>query len=83
MSRDTLYRVDALELAEQYVRSGVIPEKYRDDAFHIAIACTNGLQYLLSWNFEHIVKLKTKRIVNLINLTSGYREIEIVTPGEL
>lgn len=73
---------DAVELAGQYVGSGAIPDRYRDDAFHIAIASVNRVQYLLSWNFEHVVKLKTKRMVKLINLTRGYREIEIVTPGE-
>jgi predicted nucleic acid-binding protein len=48
------------ELAKWYIKEGVIPEKYEEDAFHIAIASVNNLDVLISWNFSHIVKLKTK-----------------------
>lgn len=71
------------ELAEEYIRAGIIPAKYRDDALHIAVAVVNRLDVVVSWNFEHIVKLKTKREVNGLNLMLGYKEIEIVSPEEV
>ncbi len=71
------------ELAEEYIRAGIIPAKYRDDALHIAVAVVNRLDVIVSWNFEHIVKLKTKREVNGLNLMLGYKEIEIVSPEEV
>jgi predicted nucleic acid-binding protein len=68
-------------LAEEYVTRGVIPAKHIEDAIHIAVATVNSLDILVSWNFEHIVKLKTKREVNAINLLLGYNQIEIIEPA--
>ena len=60
-----------------------IPKKYAEDALHIAIAVNNKMDYLLSWNFKHIVKLKTKNIVRLVNTLAKNAQIEIITPAEL
>ena len=73
----------ARALAQRYIQQGIIPQKYRDDAFHIAIASVNNTDVILSWNFEHIVKLKTKREVVAINLLMGYKEIDIYSPMEV
>jgi predicted nucleic acid-binding protein len=70
-------------LAEQYAREGVVSEKFIDDAYHIAVATTNNLDYLVSWNFKHIVNVKTRWLVNLVNLRNNYKPIEIVAPPEL
>jgi len=70
-------------LSLEYISEGVIPRRYENDARQIAIASVNGVDYLVSWNFEHIVKVKTRRMVSLINLKHGYKPIEIVTPSEL
>lgn len=71
------------ELAGRYIREGIIPERYRGDALHIAVAVMNGIEAVVSWNFEHIVKLKTRIMVNGINRLLGYREIEICSPEEV
>lgn len=73
----------ARQLADRYLQEGIIPRKYQEDAFHIAIASVHGLDAVISWNFKHIVKLKTKREVTGINLLSGYREIELYSPWEV
>lgn len=70
-------------LANEYVIRGIIPEKYSADAIHIAIAVVNGVRYLVSWNFKHIVKVSTRREVNLINSILGYEGIELLAPPEL
>ncbi|MBI4870567.1 MAG: PIN domain nuclease, partial [Candidatus Riflebacteria bacterium] len=70
-------------LAEFYVLQGPIPRKYVDDATHVAIAVVNRLDAIVSWNCEHLVKLKTKREVNALNKLNGYAEIDIVTPEEV
>ncbi|MCK4428367.1 MAG: PIN domain nuclease [candidate division Zixibacteria bacterium] len=70
-------------LSDRYIEEGVIPAKYEDDALHIAIASVNNLDVIVSWNFEHIVKLKTKREVNAVNVLLGYDPIEIVEPAML
>lgn len=71
------------ELAERYIKEGVIPEKYRSDALHIAVSVINRIEAIVSWNFEHIVKLKTRVIVNGVNRLFGYHEIEICSPEEV
>ena len=70
-------------LADEYVRQRAMPSDYPEDALHISIATVNSLNYLLSWNFEHIVKVKTRKIVNMINDSLGYPDLEIITPAEL
>jgi predicted nucleic acid-binding protein len=71
------------DLAGAYVDRGVFSEKYIDDAVHVAIASFYAISYVVSWNFEHLVKVKTRKGVNLVNILEGYGEIEIVSPQEL
>lgn len=74
---------EILTLAKRYIEAGIIPEKFENDALHIAVASFYNLDYLISWNFAHIVKVRTRRMVNLVNLTMGYKGLEIVSPPEL
>ncbi len=84
------YNIDVLDITEEvlrlsktYVSEGIIPEKYYDDAIHIAVATVADISIVVSWNFKHIVKLKTRHMVNAINLSEGYRRIEICSPQEV
>lgn len=70
-------------LASKYMEEGVIPAKYENDAIHIAVASVNNLDLIVSWNFEHIVKFKTKKEVTGINSFMGYKDIEIYSPREV
>ena len=74
---------EALVLANEYTARGIIPEKYASDANHVAIAAVSGVAYFASWNFTHLVKVATRREVNLVNALLGYGPIEIVAPPEL
>lgn len=75
---------DAAEtLARRYIKEGIIPSKYMNDAYHIAVASVAGIDVILSWNFDHIVKLKTKREVVGINMLMGYGSIDIYSPLEV
>ena len=73
----------AESLAEKYIAEGIIPIRHRDDALHIAIATVNNFDVIVSWNFEHMVKTKTRREVQGINTLMGYRFIDIATPTEV
>jgi hypothetical protein len=74
---------ESLSLAREYATRGIFPEKYASDANHVAIAVVHGIGYLASWNFTHLVKVTTRREVNLVNALLGYGPIEIVAPPEL
>jgi predicted nucleic acid-binding protein len=71
------------DLAKAYIDRGVLSEKYLNDALHVAVASFYNISYVVSWNFEHLVKVRTRKSVNLVNTLEGYREIEIVSPQEL
>jgi len=75
--------LEARDLAQEYVKYGVFQERYMADANHVAVAVANRIGYLLSWNFRHLVKVKTRREVNLINSLRGFDQIEIISPPEL
>lgn len=70
------------KLAEEYVKEKIIPERFGDDALHAAIATVNNMDFLLSWNFRHLVNVKTRQMVNLVNLKNGYKPIQIIAPPE-
>ena len=70
-------------LAEEYVRRGIFPEKYVADANHVAVAVIHGIPYFASWNFAHLVRVNTRREVNLANALMGHEPIEIIAPPEL
>jgi len=72
---------DIRELTQMYIMNGAIA--IVEDAIHVAIAVINKIGILASWNYRHLVKLKTKREVNSINLINGYNTIEIVDPSML
>ena len=84
------YNIQVLEVNEEidrlanvYVQEGIIPAKYGLDSAHIAAATVNNIDYVLSFNFQHINKLKTKEMTALVNLREGYKSIIICTPMEV
>ncbi len=74
---------EAHRLARRYLDEGVIPRKYYNDALHIAIASTAGMEAMVSWNMKHIVRLKTKIQVERVNISLGYPAVHIATPEEV
>jgi len=74
---------DVKDLTNRYIEEDLIPLKFRNDAVLIALTSVHSLDILVSWNFKHLVKRKTRLGVNLINLKEGYRAIDILAPPEL
>lgn len=72
-----------LELAERYLAELSIPRKSRIDAFHIAAAVVNGMDFIVSWNFHHIANVFVKEKIRKINDSLGVLTPEICTPEEL
>ena len=72
-----------VNLANLYLFEKLIPYRFRDDAVHIAIATINHCDFLVSWNFKHIVKASTIRGVHGINFKEGFGMLEIVSPSQI
>ena len=77
------YNDEAAALANKYISEGAIPATHTTDALHIAVASVNALDMIISMNFQHIVKRKTKIITGNINVLNGYRAVEILNPMEV
>jgi len=74
---------DETRLANIYVAEGIIPEKYATDALHIASTTVNDLDFIVSYNFKHIVKRKTIMMTESVNIREGYKRIGIFSPTEV
>ena len=70
-------------LAESLINQRVIPVGSEDDALHIAIAATQGADYLLTWNFKHINNAETKKAIIQVVESFGYVCPQICSPEEL
>jgi hypothetical protein len=70
-------------LANVYIQAGAIPAGYFTDAAHIAITAINGLDFIVSLNFEHIARPWTVDRVRRVNIQEGLKAIGIYRPMEV
>ncbi|MEW6488904.1 MAG: type II toxin-antitoxin system VapC family toxin [Thermodesulfobacteriota bacterium] len=73
----------ALALARRLVAAGAIPADATEDALHIAIAVTNGADYLLTWNCRHLANAVMRQRIEDVCEAAGNRPVVICTPEEL
>lgn len=74
---------EAFQLAEKYLEEKVVGKTSADDCRHIAAATITKVDYLVSWNFKHIVNVFRIRGYNSVNLKSGYIQLDIRSPKEI
>jgi len=74
---------EIVRLAMLYIHNGIMAAKFGFDALHVAVASVHELDCVLSFNYEHINKLKTKHMTEVINLNEGYKAVAICTPMEV
>jgi hypothetical protein len=74
---------EAEQMALELVSRRIIPIKAQADAFHIALAATNGVEFLLTWNFKHLANAMLRRKINEVCEDFGYVPLVICTPNEL
>lgn len=71
------------DTAQQLIDMKILTSKSYDDCQHIAAAVEYGCDCIVSWNFKHIVNIKTIRGVRAITNLKGYKPIEILNPTVL
>jgi hypothetical protein len=75
---------EARQLADVFVREGVVPASKPEDARHVAVAFTEELDVLVSWNFRHIANVRRSEKFNAVAVISGFhRPLRIVSPAEV
>jgi hypothetical protein len=71
---------EAVDLAENYIKAGILNKRHIDDLTHVAYATIYECDILISWNRKHLAKLTTMQKVNKFNLDNNRRMIIIETP---
>lgn len=73
----------AENLAEILIKEGAIPVDSSEDALHIALATVNGIDFILTWNFNHINNAQIK--AKIIKIIEKYEYVcpVICSPEEL
>ncbi len=73
---------EAVNLATEYIKEKVVGKTSYADCLHIALATINRADYLISWNFKHIVNVQRIMGYNSINIKNGYKQLEIRSPRD-
>jgi len=75
---------ESFSLAHEFLRIGAVPPSKADDARHVAVALTRGLDVLVSWNYRHLVNVRRRELFHQVGITNGYyKPLQIVTPPEV
>ena len=70
-------------MMEAFIDFGVLKRKSFDDCRHIAAAILAGCDIIVSWNFKHIVNVKTIRGIKVVTTLEGYKDLLIYPPSVL
>ena len=76
--------VDDLEqIVEFYIDNYIMPKTLIGDAVHLAYASYYNIEYLLTWNCNHLANANKRKHMRIINGRLGLSTPEIITPLEL
>ncbi|MYG05776.1 type II toxin-antitoxin system VapC family toxin, partial [Candidatus Poribacteria bacterium] len=70
-------------LTQKLLDAGAVPQNFRSDAEHIAIATVHQVEYLASWNHKHIVNANKREYINQVCREAGFKPTTICTPTDL
>lgn len=73
---------EAVDLATKCITEKVVEQTSYADCLHIALATIKKADFLVSWNFKHIVNIQRIWGYNSINIKNGYKQLEIRSPRE-
>ena len=71
------------KLARSLISQGSLPTKAEIDAFHVAVAATHGVEFLLTWNCKHIANAIMRPKIEQVCREMGFEPPIICTPTEL
>ena len=74
---------EAETLAELLVDRKAVPASEPRDALHIATAATNGVQFIATWNFKHILNPHLQAQIAATCRDAGFIPPVICTPEQL
>ena len=75
--------IELEQIASFYIENYVMPKSYIGDAIHLAYASYYNIEYLLTWNCNHLANANKRKHMRVINGRLGLSTPEIITPLEL
>jgi predicted nucleic acid-binding protein len=74
---------DIKEIVEVYISHYLMPKDELGDALHLALASFHKMDYLLTWNCNHLANANKRKHIRRINERLRITTPEILTPLEL
>ena len=71
------------QIAYHYIENMVMPRDVHGDALHLAYASFYKIDFLLTWNCNHLANANKKQHIRIINTRLNLFTPEIITPLEL
>jgi hypothetical protein len=71
------------EIVDVYIKHHLMPSNPLGDALHLALASFHKIDYLLTWNCEHLANANKFGHIRRINAFLGLSTPALVTPLEL
>jgi len=71
------------KIVDELIDSNAVPEKSRDDAYHIALAAVHKMDYILTWNQSHIANPQKREQIETVLRRFGLVPPVILTPEQL
>ena len=73
----------AESLTEKLIDGKAIPVSEPRDAAHIALAAVHDIDFLVTWNFKHILNPHTQHLIETICRGNGFKSATLCTPEQL
>ena len=71
------------DIAQLYIKEYVMPKGNAGDAFHLAYASFHKIDFLLTWNCEHLANANKQQHIQITNAKLGLFTPAIITPLQL
>jgi predicted nucleic acid-binding protein len=72
-----------IDIARVYLENYLMPRALTGDALHLAYASYYKIDFLLTWNCNHLANANKKQHIRIINTRINVFTPEIITPLEL
>lgn len=74
---------EIIKIADIYIQNYLMPRNFEGDALHLAFASYYKIDFLLTWNCNHLANANKKQHIRTINTRLNLMIPEIITPLEL
>lgn len=74
---------EILQIAQVYLDNYLMPQVLKGDVLHLAYASHYKIDFLLTWNGNHLANANKRQHIRLVNTSLNLATPEITTPLEL